>query len=104
MSINFKAEIKLQSSLIKQASTAVFANRILLRDYSAGIAALKAAIRQANRDGNGKSVSVLTKELNIRRAVVNSAHQAQIDNRRILRNAYIVRKQLIADWVASEEA
>lgn len=101
---NFKAEIQAESAVIKGAKAAITANRILLRDYSAAIGGIKAAVRQANRDGKGSVVSKLTRELNLRRAIVRNAHDAQVENRRVLRNGYIVRKALIAEWVAAEEA
>ncbi len=100
--IDYKVEIREESDTIKAVRVAIFSNRILLRDYSAAIGALKAAIRKANREGAGSVVSALTKELNVRRGLVRSAHEVQIENRRDLRNAYIVRSTLIKDWVESE--
>lgn len=102
--MDFKAVLKKKNEDIAATRGAIAVNRLLLKDSAAVLGALKVKIREANRNGKGHLVSALTKEQNLRRTLVTDVTKINEDNRQILRETYILRRALIAEWVASEEA
>lgn len=100
--MNYKEVIKNKNKDIATTRTAIITNKVMLRDSSVALGSLKSAIREANRKGDGAVVSRLTKELNVRRSLVSAVEKVQTNNRQILRELYILRKGLIADWVEKE--
>ena len=101
--MNFKEILKKKNEEIAMTRGAIAVNKLLMKDLAAVLAAIKPKIRDANRSGLGSQVSILTREQNLRRSLVTETTAIQSNNRQILRELYILRKGLIAEWVASEE-
>ena len=101
--MDYKETLKKLNKEIAETRDAIAINRLSLRDYSASLASLKTAIRLANRKGDGKTVSRLSKEQNLRRALVRSiSEDIQPNNRTVLRELYFARAGAIDAWVKAE--
>lgn len=101
--MNFKEVLKEKNKQIIETRAIIETNKILVRDCSAALAGLKGAIREANRKGDGKTVSSLSRQQNLRRHFVRNVTEIQKDNRQILRETYMLRSAIIAEWVKEEE-
>ena len=100
--MNYKQVLKEKNQGIRDIRQAIVTNKIIVRDSSEILAALKAKIRDANKAGGGALVGTLTKELNVRRSLVRQVTDVQVTNRTLLREAYLLRKAIIEEWVAKE--
>jgi hypothetical protein len=102
--MDYKAVLKQKNESIAELRSAIALNKILSKDSAAILSALKPQIREANRNGGGKMVSTLTKEQNLRRSLVTTITEVNEIDRQTLRETYTLRRALITEWVASEEA
>lgn len=100
--MDYKQVLKGKTQEIANIRQAIATNRVILKGLPEILAGLKSAIRKANKDGDGATVSRLTKDLNLRRSLVRQIHDAQVQNRQLLRETYVLRGALIAEWVAKE--
>lgn len=101
--MNYKETLKNLNQKIAETRGAIAANKLLIRDSSAALGGLKTAIRQANRKGEGDVVSKLSKEQNLRRALVRGVTEnIQPTNRQTLRELYFTRAGAIDAWVKAE--
>lgn len=102
--MDYKAVLKQKNQDIADIRTSMSLNKIVIKDSAAILSAVKPQIREANRKGDGKLVSSLTKEQNLRRCLVTTMTAVNEENRQTLRETYTLRRALIAEWVAAEEA
>lgn len=100
--MNYKEVLKGKNRDIQNTRQAIVTNKLIVKDCSSILSSLKDAIRNANKNGGGALVGTLTRELNTRRSLVRQISAAQVHNRQILRENYLLRRAIIDEWVAKE--
>lgn len=100
--MNYKEVLKGKNREIQSTRQAIVTNKLMVKDCATMLGSLKAAIRNANKNGGGAIVGNLTRELNLRRSLVSQITDAQVHNRQLLRESYLLRRAIIDEWVAKE--
>lgn len=101
--MNYREVLKGKNREITEIRRAIATNKLIIKDNAQMLGSLKAFARKANRDGNFADVRRAMKEIVVRRSLVSQVEKAQVHNRQLLRETYLLRSALIQEWIFDEE-